>query len=159
MFCVGKTTCSGDSVIDVVFVIDVSSSINSDNFAVIKNFAANFTTELINDSPESRCGVILFATNAQIAFNLQAYNSLSALLSAINGLTHSQGGTNTAEALRLLKSSAQDGRLRLRDSSSKVAIVITDGESNSRPATSTAAAEQIYLMSMRLELLVLTKMN
>ena len=140
-FCVGKTTCSGNSTIDVVFVIDASGSINTANFALIKEFTANFTTELINDSPESRVGVILFATNAQIAFNLQAHIGLNALLSAINGLTHSRGGTNTAEALRLLKSSAQDGRLRLRNSSKKIAIVITDGKSNDGSATSQAAAE------------------
>ena len=133
--------CSGNSVLDVVFVIDTSGSIGSSNFQLIREFTANITAELIRNSPRSSVGVILFSSNAHIQFNLQTYASLNSLLSAINRLPYDDGSsTDTAEALTLLLSTAQNGVLRLRSDSSKIAIVITDGQSSSSSATSSAAA-------------------
>ena len=124
----------------MVFVIDTSGSIGFSNFQLIREFTANITAELIRNSPRSSVGVILFSSNAHIQFNLQTYTSLNSLLSAINRLPYSSGGTDTAEALTLLLSTAQNGILGLRSDSSKVAIVITDGRSSSSSATSSAAA-------------------
>ena len=92
------------------------------------------------NSPMSAVGVILFGSSAYIQFNLQTYTSLSSLLSAINQLPYGSGGTDTAEALTLLLSAAQNGLLGLRSDSSKAVIVITDGQSNSPSATLSAAA-------------------
>ena len=125
---------------DVVFVIDTSGSIGSSRFQLIREFTADITAEIINNSPGSAVGAILFDDNAHIHFNLQAYTTLSALLSAISQLPYSATGTNTAEALTLLLSAAQNRVLRLRDDSLKLAIVITDGKSNSRSATLSAAS-------------------
>ena len=131
---------TGNSCIkDVVFVIDTSGSIGRDNFQLIREFTANLTTELIRNFPGSAIGVILFASNAHIEFNLQAHTNLSELLIAIAGLPYSGGGTNTAEALTLLRSATLNDILRLRDDSSKVAIVITEGQSNNPSATESAA--------------------
>ena len=132
--------CSVDSVLDVVFVIDTSGSIGFSNFQLIREFTANITTELIRNSTRSSVGVILFDSNAHIQFSLQTYTSLNSLLSAINNLPYSGGGTDTDEALTLLLSTAQNGVLGLRNDSFKVAIVITDGQSSSRTATLAAAA-------------------
>ena len=121
-------------------MIDTSGSIGSSRFQLIREFTANITTELIRNSPRSSVGVILFASSAYIQFNLQTYTSLNSLLSAINNLPYSGGGTDTDEALTLLLSTAQNGVLRIRSDSTKVAIVITDGRSSSRAATSSAAA-------------------
>ena len=124
----------------MVFVIDTSGSIGSSNFQLIREFTANITAELIRNSPRSSVGVILFASYPYVRFNLQTYTNLNSLLSAINQLPYSGGGTDTAEALTLLLSTAQNGTLGLRNDSSKVAIVITDGRSSSSSATSSAAA-------------------
>ena len=123
-----------------MFVIDTSGSIGSTRFQLIREFTANITTELFHNSPRSAFGVILFSSSAYIEFNLQAYDNLNSLLSAINQLPYNGGGTDTAEALTLLLSTAQNGALGLRQDSSKVAIVITDGRSNSQSATISAAA-------------------
>ena len=123
-----------------MFVIDTSGSIGVSRFRLIREFAANIATGLIHNSPTSAVAVILFGSSAQIEFNIQTYTTLSALLSAINQLPYSSGGTNTAEALTLLLSTAQDGTLGLRSDSTKVAIIITDGRSNSQLATLSAAA-------------------
>ena len=130
-----ENRCSNSSVLDVVFVIDTSGSIGPSNFQMIRNFVANITTELIQNSPRSAVGVILYGDSAHIQFNLQAYTNLNTLLSAIYQLPYNGGGTNTAEALTLLLSSAQDRTLGLRYDSSHVAIVITDGRSNNQSET------------------------
>ena len=132
--------CFDNSVQDVVFVIDTSGSIGSSRFELIKEFTANITTELISRSPNSAVGVILFASSAYIRFNLQTYTTLNELLSAIDNLPYSSGGTDTDEALSLLLTSAQNGALGIRNGSSNVAIVITDGHSSDHYATSSAAA-------------------
>ena len=124
----------------MVFVIDTSGSIGSIRFQQIKEFTANITAEIIHNSPASAVGVILFGSSAYIQFSLQTYTSIGSLLSAINNLPYSGGRTDTAEALELLLSSAQNGILQLRDNTIKVAIVITDGQSNNPPATLSAAA-------------------
>ena len=121
-------------------MIDTSGSIDSTHFQLIRQLIANITTELIHNSPRSAVGVILFGSSSHIEFNLQAYDNLNSLLSAINQLPYKGGGTNTAEALTLLLSSAQNGALGLRSGSSKVAVIITDGQSNSQSATLSAAA-------------------
>ena len=123
-------------------MLDTSGSIGADNFQLIRELVANITVELFNKSPNTSVGVILFANSAHIEFNLQTYTSLSTLLSAIDNLPYSHGGkTDTAEALTLLLSTAKSGILRLRDDSSKIAIVITDGRSSSQSATLSAVAE------------------
>ena len=132
--------CSGVSVQDVVFVIDASGSIGHSNFQLIREFTTNITTALINNSPRSAVGVILFHNTAYIEFNLQAYTSLNTLISAINRLPYDGGRTDTAGALTLLLLTAQNGKLGLRSDSSKVAIVITDGQSSNPSATLSAAA-------------------
>ena len=121
-------------------MIDTSGSIGSSNFQLIREFTANITIEIIRNSPRTAVGVILLDSSAHIEFNLQAYENLNSLLSAINQLPYTGGGTDTAEALTLLLSTAQNGTLGLRSDSSKVAIVITDGHSNSQSATISAAA-------------------
>ena len=134
-------SCTDNSFKDVVFVIDTSGSIGRVNFQLIREFTANLTTELIHNFPGSEVGVILFASNAHIEFNLQAHTNLSELLTAIVGLPYSGGRANTAEALILLRSATQNDILRLRGNSSRVAIVITNGRSVDQSATTSAANE------------------
>ena len=118
--------------VDMVFVIDTSNSVGSSNFQLIREFVASIVTELIRNSPRSSVGVILFDRRAHIHFSLQTYNSLSLLLSVISQLPYNDGGsTNIHDALTLLLSAALSGTLKLRDDSSKIAIVITDGHSSS----------------------------
>ena len=124
----------------MVFVVDTSGSIGSSRFQLLRELIANITDNLVHNSPKSAVGVILFSSSAHVQFNVQAYTSLYTLLSAINQLPYIGGRTNTAEALTLLLSIAQNGTLGLRDDSSKTAIFITDGRSNSPSATSSAAA-------------------
>lgn len=139
--CTGSK-CFGNPVLDVVFVIDASSSIDRYRFQQIQELATSIAAELISGSPRGAIavGVILFSSNAHIELNLLPYTNLSMLLSAIYQLPYDRGATSeTARALSLLLSTAQNGTLQLRNNSSKFAIVITDGDSNNQSATLLAA--------------------
>ena len=127
---------------DIVFVIDTTSSIGTFRFQMVREFVDNLTINLKLNSPKSSIGIILFDDFARIQFTLGAYTSLTTLSSAINpGLPYFSGiGTDTADALRLLLSSAQNGLLGIRNDSSKIAVVITDGQSNNFFSTRSAAA-------------------
>ena len=153
-------SCLNSSFKDVVFVIDGSNSIGGQNrFKLIRDFTASITTDLIINSSRSAVGVILFSKTANIEFNLTAHTNLSALKSAIKGLPfYNNKPTNIANALRLLNSTAQNGKLGFRKDSSKIAIVITDGQSRNMSEVSSTAKElhssilfDIYVVGTRNE--------
>ena len=134
--------CTINVIKDIVFLIDTSSSIGSFQFQMVREFVDNITINLKLNSPESSVGIILFDNFARIQFTLGTHGSLTTLSSAINpGLPYFRGfGTDTAGALRLLLSTAQNGFLGIRNETSNIAIVITDGRSNSQFSTQSAAA-------------------
>ena len=125
-----------------MFVIDTSYNIGSYQFQKIREFVDNITISVKLNSPESLVGVILFDNSAQTQFNLEAHTNLSTLSLAINpGLPYNNGySRNTAAALSLLLSSAQNGSLGIRNETSNIAIVITGGQSNNPFSTQSAAA-------------------
>ena len=129
-----------------MFVIDASNDIRSNQFQDIRELVANITITLKLNSPESSVGVILFDNSSSILFNLKEHTNLSTLSPAINpGLPYNydygyDNDRNTAAALDFLLSSAQDGSLGIRNETSKIAIVITGGRSDSNYSTQSAAA-------------------
>ena len=135
--------CTIDGVKDIVFLIDTSFNTGSYQFQMIREFVDNITINLKLNTPEISVGVILFDSYARILFNLEAHANLSTLSPAINpGLPYFFNGysINTAAALNLLLSSAQNGSLGIRNETSHIAIVITGGQSNSNYSTQSAAA-------------------
>ena len=125
-------------------MIDASS--RSSLFRLLREFTANITADLIRNSPRNAFGVILFTRTPYLRFNLQTYTNSSALLSAINELPLdlSPKRTDTPRAIRFLLSSAQSGALGFRNDSSKVAIIITDGEPRRAPSSALSAAAELH---------------
>ena len=89
----------------------------------------------------SLVGVILFSTSTHIEFSVTQHTDEASLLTAIDNLPYGGGGTNTAVAIDLLRTAGQPGgALNLRNGFTHVAMLITDGRSNSQQATLTAAS-------------------
>ena len=137
---------------DLIFVLDVSISIRGgrkgsntigdQNFGNVTTFVNDFIKEIQIGRNDSLVGVILFAKDAVVNFNLLKHTTKSDLMDAINRLVFSKitkpnhKGTNTPHALRLLKTAGQRGgnlRLRYDSNTSKIVIIITDGRANNRP--------------------------
>jgi len=129
-----------NSGIDLVFVLDGSGSVSSTQYQLIREFAESIASALTIGPQNSLVGAIVFSSSAFIHFNLQQHTNVTTLLPALNpGLPYPRGGTDTAEALELLLSSAQDGTMGIRDGRPHIAIVVTDGRSNNASSTETAA--------------------
>ena len=140
--CIVILDCSRRVVRDVIFVIDTSSRFGSYRFQLIRELTENITINFKVNSPETQFGLITFDDIARLEFNISSHTDLSTLLPAINpGLPYYRGcSTNTASALSLLLSgSVEGGFLQLRNETSKVAIVITDGYPSSFSSLQSAA--------------------
>ena len=125
----------------MVFVLDTSGSIGNSRFQLFRDFVSSIARVLDVSLQQSLVGVILFSNEARIQFSLTEFTDESSLLSAIDDIPYRGGNTNTADALRLLLSSARDGTMELRGGYPHIAIVLTDGESNNQTDTKAAARE------------------
>ena len=84
---------------------------------------------------QSLVGLIRFARRADIIFNIQEHSSSDTLIPALQSAPQGRGTTFTDKALRLLRQSATDGRMGLREGRPHVAVIVTDGRSIDRNAT------------------------
>ena len=123
--------------LDMVFVLDASGSIGSVNFERMKQTIEDIVSQLTIGPTTTRVAVVVFASSASLIFNLNRYTEKEALIEAIRDLQYTDGGTNTADALALLRLNVFAEILGVRplNESTRVAIVITDGHSNDRDAT------------------------
>ena len=122
-----------------MFVLDSSGSIGSTDFQTIRSFVNTFVSRLEIGPTRSQVGVIVFSTSATVQFSLATYSNRFSLTSAVNSIRYIGGGTDTADALTLLARRGFIGARPLDQGVPRVAIVVTDGESNSPSATASAA--------------------
>ena len=133
--------CVG-SGIDLYFVMDRSGSVGSMNYQLMKQFVHDIVDEFNIGPDNTQVGVISYSSSALAEFYLNTYHDKSALLTAINNLVYTGGGTDTAEAIDLLRTqgfTAANGGRPLSEAVPRVGVVITDGRSQSYSATVNAA--------------------
>ncbi|XP_048356716.1 collagen alpha-1(VI) chain [Sphaerodactylus townsendi] len=121
--------------VDVLFVLDSSESIGLQNFQIAKDFIIKVIDRLSSDEHvrfdpgESRVGVVQYShdkTQELVAMGDANINNVGQLKEAVKNLHWIAGGTYTGEALEFTK----DQLLRRFSSDNRVAIVITDGRSD-----------------------------
>ncbi|KAL4222984.1 von Willebrand factor type A domain [Mactra antiquata] len=124
-------TCVPD-VADVMFVVDSSLSVGKTNFVKVKDFIKQMLGNFDIGLNTTRIGMIVYNTDAKISFNLDEYNNTQDIIDAIDNIKYSSGGTNTAQALELMRT---QGFLHDRNVTSNIAFLITDGYSKDKDAT------------------------
>ena len=146
--------------VDLVFVIDESSSIrdiNLNGFELIKQFVTSIINMLDIGLERDLVGVISFSNTANIQFDVTQHTDKSSLISAIHNLPYRGGMTNIGKALNLLRTGGQpDGALNLRNESTNIAVLVTDGASSDPQTTHTAAVtlhksnlyDQVYVVGV-----------
>uniref|UniRef100_A0A8B9Z626 Collagen alpha-1(VI) chain n=1 Tax=Buteo japonicus TaxID=224669 RepID=A0A8B9Z626_9AVES len=121
--------------VDLLFVLDSSESIGLQNFQIAKDFIIKVIDRLSKDervkfeAGESRVGVVQYShdnTQELVAMGDANIDNIGALKQAVKNLKWIAGGTYTGEALQFTK----DNLLRRFTSDKRVAIVITDGRSD-----------------------------
>uniref|UniRef100_A0A8D0GQQ9 Collagen type XXVIII alpha 1 chain n=1 Tax=Sphenodon punctatus TaxID=8508 RepID=A0A8D0GQQ9_SPHPU len=117
-----------DTPLELVFVIDSSESVGPENFDIIKSFIKT-VIEMITVSPAvAHVGIINFSHKVEVVSTLQQFMSKDHLKLAVDNMQYLGEGTFTATAIKKAAEIFQVARPGVR----KVAIVITDGQTDSR---------------------------
>ncbi|XP_034461875.1 collagen alpha-1(XXVIII) chain-like isoform X2 [Hippoglossus hippoglossus] len=114
---------------ELVFVIDSSESVGPENFEIIKNFVSALVDRVTVGRNATRIGLVLYSLEAKLMFNLARYVSKQDIKQAIGTIPYMGEGTNTGTAIR---KATQEAFYSSRAGVSKVAIVITDGQTDKR---------------------------
>ncbi|KAI1885634.1 hypothetical protein AGOR_G00205850 [Albula goreensis] len=121
--------------VKLLFVLDSSESVGLQNFTLEKEFIIRIINKITKFSknknePGSRVGVVQYShegTQELVSMDDPKITSLSQLKRAVKNMRWIAGGTYTGEALDFARRAFGTSQL-----SSKVAIVLTDGRSDTR---------------------------
>lgn len=84
-------------------------------------------------------GVVTFSSKPHLEFHLNKFNSKSAVNQGVSNIHYISGGTNTADAIKYARQTSFLAANGARSGASKIAIIVTDGKSQSPPATAAEA--------------------
>jgi len=117
-----------EKAVDVIFVLDGSSSVGPKNFTVAQNFI-NGIVDKFNVSPEGvKIGLLQYSTRPRIEFNLNDHKTKKGVKSAVKNIDWILGDTHTALALRETHNSMVAPAYSSQKNRSRFVIVITDGD-------------------------------
>ena len=122
--------------------MDESGSVGPENFDIMKDFVYNIADSFEIGPNDVQIGVMTYSGSYTFHFVLNTYMNKSQVLSAIQSLPYSGGGTNTADALHAIRLQAFTELNGTRSSEfaiPRVAIVITDGKSSNFDETVASA--------------------
>uniref|UniRef100_A0A8D2PV10 VWFA domain-containing protein n=1 Tax=Zosterops lateralis melanops TaxID=1220523 RepID=A0A8D2PV10_ZOSLA len=114
--------------LELVFVIDSSESVGPENFNIIKTFMKTFIDKVSADHTTTRIGIINFSHRVDLVSSLKQYMGKESLKSAVDKMPYLGEGTYTASAIQEAIHLFQAARPAVR----KVAVVITDGQADTR---------------------------
>lgn len=114
---------------ELVFVVDSSESVGPDNYEIIKDFVNALVDRVTVGRNATRIGLVLYSLEVKLVFNLARYSTKQDIKQAIRNIPYMGEGTYTGTAIRKATQEAFHGS---RLGVSKVAIVITDGQTDKR---------------------------
>lgn len=115
--------------VDVVFLVDGSESVRSDDFQKVKDFMQSFVNSIDVGLDNVRIGLLQFSSKMREEFQLDRYNTADDMGKAIQKMKQIRTGTQTGKALNLAApyfDRPKGGRPELK----QYLIVVTDGESH-----------------------------
>ncbi|KAK3100768.1 hypothetical protein FSP39_025065 [Pinctada imbricata] len=114
---------------DIVFLIDDSDSISRVQFEKVKYFIKRVLLPANIDSGNVRVGILLFNSDVRVEFDLNTYTSKRELFQHVDSIIPRIGGTDTAEALRVMNEEMFSQSKGDRNNVQNIAILVTDGRS------------------------------
>lgn len=84
-------------------------------------------------------GLVTFSSKPHNEFHLNKFNDKAKTTAGVTNIHYISGGTNTADALKYARTTSFLPANGARGNAAKIAIVITDGKSQSPPATAQEA--------------------
>ncbi|KAL6081557.1 hypothetical protein STEG23_000578, partial [Scotinomys teguina] len=129
--CSPREECKRIEVLDVVFVIDSSGSIDYQEYNIMKEFMIGLVKKADVGKNQVRFGALKYADDPEVLFYLDELGTKWEVISALQNDQPIGGNTYTAEALAFSDHMFTEARgSRLNKGVPQVLIVITDGESH-----------------------------
>ena len=113
---------------ELLFVIDSSESVGTDNFLIIKNFVKTLIDQVTLDLATAHVGIINYSHKVERVAHLTQFSSKDDFKLAVDNMQYLGEGTYTATALHAANQMFEAARPGVK----KVALVITDGQTDSR---------------------------
>jgi len=117
-----------DQLLDIVFVMDSSRSIDAPQYQQGKNFVKRLAS-IFNVGAGSRAAVIIYSDDTQLKITFDQYNNLDNFLLAVDELPYLQKRTRIDKALTMTSRVLQQARPGFPS----VVIVMTDGRQTRDP--------------------------
>ncbi|XP_075068529.1 collagen alpha-4(VI) chain-like isoform X2 [Mixophyes fleayi] len=126
-----KTVCTEASIADIVFMVDGSWSIGTENFEVMRNFLYTLINGFDVSQDNIRIGLIQYSDDPRTEFYLNTYSRKEDVLRYIETLKYKGGSTKTGQSLQFMLENHFTERAggRAQDGVPQIAVVITDGQS------------------------------
>ncbi|XP_036750675.2 collagen alpha-6(VI) chain isoform X1 [Manis pentadactyla] len=129
--CSPREECKRIEVLDVVFVIDSSGSIDSDEYNIMKEFMIDLVKKANVGKNQVQFGALKYADDPKVLFYLDDLGTKQEVISVLQNDQTMGGNTYTAEALGFSEHMFMEARgSRLHKGVPQVLVVITDGESH-----------------------------
>ena len=122
-----------------MFVLDSSANVGAANFQRVRNFVNAVVNDLEIGPTKTQVGVIVFSAGAHVEFGLSKYSSREELSSAISRIPYYEFDSDTEYALYLLLSEGFTEARPKIEGVPRIAIVVTDGNSDNPGGTMDAA--------------------
>merc|ERR1711981_208749 len=117
-----------EKAVDLVFVLDGSSSVGPKNFTVVQNFINGIVDKFSVSPGGVKIGLLQYSTSPRIEFNLNDHKTKKSVKAAVKNIDWILGDTHTALAFRETHNSMVAPAYRKESKRSRFVIVITDGD-------------------------------
>ncbi|KAK7092657.1 hypothetical protein V1264_008370 [Littorina saxatilis] len=131
--------CSGNVTADIVFVMDASGSVGSENFQRMREFVRDLVDALDIGPNNIRVGVQKYSSGTNTEFNLSDYYDKEDMKNATMSIVYTGGSTNTGGALSYMRTTMFSTANGDRDGVNNFGVILTDGASNDYTDTANQA--------------------
>ncbi|OWF38639.1 Collagen alpha-6(VI) chain [Mizuhopecten yessoensis] len=129
------TTTCGSKPADIVFILDSSGSEGGDNFNKQLQFMSNFVKHFSIGPHDVQFGLVTFSIQARNEFYLNTYNSVQDISNKLTNIAYIGSTTHTELGLQYARQFQFSSSHGARQNAQKIAIILTDGQSQSSTDT------------------------
>ncbi|CAC5388786.1 Delta-like protein 1,Neurogenic locus notch homolog protein 2,Fibropellin-3,Delta-like protein 4,Sushi, nidogen and EGF-like domain-containing protein 1,Sushi, von Willebrand factor type A, EGF and pentraxin domain-containing protein 1,Delta-like protein C,Fibropellin-1,Delta-like protein B,Neurogenic locus notch homolog protein 1 [Mytilus coruscus] len=138
----GQCQTCGRAKVDIVIILDSSTSVGYDNYQKMKNFCKDLLKKADLGSGNIQVGIVLITSAVRIEFHMNTFSTSQDIMEAIDDLPYIYGSTHTFDALNKMRSQMFTAANGDRDGVPNVAVILTDGVSNLNSGKTILEAEQ-----------------
>lgn len=124
------TTGCALAKVDIIIILDSSTSVGTDNYEKMKGFCKDFLQNADLDSGNVRVGIVSYSTGVEEEFYLKSYSSTTDIMAAIDKIPYRYGSTNTADSLKVMRTKMFTAAMGDRPDVPNICLILTDGVSN-----------------------------